>query len=161
MNSNNLVFQPEIYYFVISLIIIFLIFKFYNKSCEYYTNKVVQNKLLNKIHNNKSENQTNAFKANEPLNIKRTLAKNEIKQELSKCISKIREKSSQDIVKSSVYGSNNLQFNLKDMKNDKDDNNIKLLNTKKMARLNCEYFDLNNDLLNKSLLPQHEQLFIT
>ena len=161
MNSNDLVFTSEIYYFIISLIIIFLIFKFYNRSCEYYTNKVIQNKLLHKINNNTLEGNTSAFRAKEPLNIKRTLAKNEIKQELSKCISKIRERSSQDVVKGSVYSSNNLQFNLKDMKNDKDDNNIKLLNTKKMARLNCEYFDLNNDLLNKTLLPHHDQLFIT
>ena len=164
MNDLNKI-NLQVCYFCIALSIIFLLFKLYNKSCDHYQNKVKLSKShfsgLNKknIVNNVNTNRTDNF-IEEPISIKNKLSNTNMVSDLKTCITKIKEKEPHELVLGSTYKSNDIAFNLNDMKNDKDNNNNKIISTKKMARLNCKYFDIDNDALNKSLIPTGE-LFIT
>jgi hypothetical protein len=161
LNNINL----QVYYFCIAVSIIFLLFKLYNKSCDHYKNKVTLSRsnfsALNKkkvVHNVKNDRTDNFIE--EPISIKNKLSNTNMVSDLKTCIKKIKEKKPHEFVLGSTYKSNDVAFNLNDMKNDKDNNNNKIKSTKKMARLNCKYFDIDNDALNKSLIPNGE-LFIT
>tara|TARA_B110000285_G_scaffold127466_1_gene143620 strand:- start:344 stop:817 length:474 start_codon:yes stop_codon:yes gene_type:complete len=156
--------EPQLYYFIIALCIIFLLFKLYNKSCDHYKNQIKThtshfNSLNKKKEVNKIQKSTHNF-IEEPISIKNTLSDTNMVSDLKMCIKKIKEDDPHTFVMGSTYKSNDIAFNLNDMKTDKDDNNNKITSIKKMARLNCKYFDVLNDSLNKSLVP-NGNLFIT
>jgi hypothetical protein len=155
MNNTNKM-NVQLYFFIIALSIIFLLFKLYNKSCDHYKNQV---KVSRSNFSVLTKNRTDKF-IEEPISIKNKLSNTNMVSDLKTCIKKIKEKQPHEFVLGSTYKSNDVAFNLNDMKNDKDNNNNKIKSTKKMARLNCKYFDIDNDALNKSLIPNGE-LFIT
>ena len=56
---------------------------------------------------------------------------------------------------------NQIMFDINEIKEMKDNDSKQLTRTQKIASLNCSYFDLENDAVNKSVLPQNNELFIT
>jgi len=142
-------------YYTIAVVVVILVATLYNKGCENFTTNIVKNNS-----NSNSNTTTNLHSGKVPITIKRALLKNKVENELSQCVRKLRKKPASSFIKGTPYVSNEMAFNLNDMKNDEDDNNIRLKNTKKMARLNCKYFDLDNDTLNQQMVPKEGELFV-
>jgi hypothetical protein len=146
-------------YYTIAVGVVILVATLYNKGCENFTTNILKNKPDTNTNSN-SNTTTNLHNQKVPITIKRALLKNKVENDLSQCIRKLRKKPASSFIKGTPYESNELAFNLNDMKNDEDDNNIRLKNTKKMARLNCKYFDLVNDTINQRIIPKDGELFV-
>ena len=159
MISKDKKINIDFLYYAIAIVVILCVLTLYNKGCENFTSNILKNKS-NKS-NKKSNKSLNLVKSGKvPITIKRSLLKQKVENDLAKCVRKLREKPPYSFVKGTHYETNELAFNLNDMKHDEDDNNKRLKNTKKMARLNCKYFDIENDTLNQQIIPKEGELFI-
>ena len=159
MISKDKKINIDFLYYAIAIVVILCVLTLYNKGCENFTSNILKNKS-NKS-NKKSNKSLNLVKSSKvPITIKRSLLKQKVENDLAKCVRKLREKPPSSFVKGTPYETNEMAFNLNDMKHDEDDNNKRLKNTKKMARLNCKYFDIENDTLNQQIIPKEGELFI-
>ena len=157
MISKDKNINTDFLYYTIAIVIVVCVFTLYNKGCENFISNIIKNKP----NNNKNTGKQTLLKSGKvPITIKRALLKDKVETDLSKCIRDLRKNKASSFVKGTPYESNELAFNLNDMKHDEDDNNIRLKNTKKMARLNCKYFDIDNDSLNHQIMPKQGELFV-
>ena len=162
MISKDKKINADFLYYAIAIVVIVCVITLYKKGCENFTVNILKNKpnKENENDNTKSQSQSLLKSGKVPITIKRSLLKQKVENDLAKCVRKLREKPPSSFVKGTPYETNEMAFNLNDMKHDKDDNNKKLKNTKKMARLNCKYFDLDNDALNQQIIPKEGELFM-
>jgi len=162
MISKDKKINIDFLYYAIAIVVIVCVITLYKKGCENFTSNILKNKpnKVNENENKKSQSQSLLKSGKVPITIKRSLLKQKVENDLAKCVRKLREKSPSSFVKGTPYETNEMAFNLNDMKHDEDDNNKRLKNTKKMARLNCKYFDLENDTLNQQIIPKEGELFI-
>jgi len=162
MISKDKKINVEFLYYAIDIVVIVCVITLYKKGCENFTSNILKNKpnKVNENENTKSKSQSLLKSGKVPITIKRSLLKQKVENDLAKCVRKLREKSPSSFVKGTPYETNEMAFNLNDMKHDEDDNNKRLKNTKKMARLNCKYFDLENDTLNQQIIPKEGELFV-
>ena len=162
MISKDKKINVEFLYYTIAVVVIVCVITLYKKGCENFTANILKNKpnKENENENTKSKSQSLLKSGKVPITIKRSLLKQKVENDLAKCVRKLREKPPSSFVKGTPYETNEMAFNLNDMKHDEDDNNKKLKNTKKMARLNCKYFDLENDALNQQIIPKEGELFV-
>ena len=162
MISKNKKINVEFLYYTIAIIALVSVITLYKKGCENFTANILKNKpdKENENEKTKSKSQSLLKSGKVPITIKRSLLKQKVENDLSKCVRKLREKPPSSFVKGTPYETNEMAFNLNDMKHDDDDNNKRLKNTKKMARLNCKYFDLDNDSLNQQIIPKEGDLFM-
>ena len=164
MISKDKKINVEFLYYTIAVVVIVCVITLYKKGCENFTANILKNKpnKENENENTKSQSQSQSLlkSGKVPITIKRSLLKQKVENDLAKCVRKLREKPPSSFVKGTPYETNEMAFNLNDMKHDEDDNNKKLKNTKKMARLNCKYFDLENDALNQQIIPKEGELFV-
>ena len=78
-------------------------------------------------------------------------------ENLQTCVDKVRDKLAENVNR--VENTSNLHmFNLDEIKNIKDKKNLN--RSQKIATLNCSYWDLDNDAINKLAVPQNGELFI-
>lgn len=127
--------------------------------------------LNNIIYSHKHKNTEN-FSTKQNLNIIKNIPKyienksenyvdseNYVESEnnLGECIKKIRENKAENYNR--MVNTNQIMFDINEIKEIKDNKNPN--RSQKIAALNCSYFDLDNDGLNKSILPQENELFIT
>jgi len=161
MISKDKKINADFLYYAIAIVVIVCVITLYKKGCENFTSNILKNKP-NKENNDKKPNKSlSLLKSGKvPITIKRSLLKQKVENDLAKCVRKLREKPPSSFVKGTPYETNEMAFNLNDMKHDEDDNNKRLKNTKKMARLNCKYFDLENDALNQQIIPKEGELFV-
>ena len=162
MISKDKKINIDFLYYAIAIVVIVCVITLYKKGCENFTSNILKNKpnKENENENTKSKSQSLLKSGKVPITIKRSLLKQKVENDLAKCVRKLREKPPSSFVKGTPYETNEMAFNLNDMKHDEDDNNKRLKNTKKMARLNCKYFDLENDALNQQIIPKEGELFI-
>ena len=162
MISKDKKINADFLYYAIAIVVIVCVITLYKKGCENFTANILKNEpnKENENENTKSQSQSLLKSGKVPITIKRSLLKQKVENDLAKCVRKLREKPPSSFVKGTPYETNEMAFNLNDMKHDKDDNNKKLKNTKKMARLNCKYFDLDNDALNQQIIPKEGELFV-
>ena len=157
MISKDKNINTDFLYYTIAIVVVVCIFTLYNKGCENFISNINKNKL----NNNKNNGKISYLKSGKvPITIKRALLKKKVETDLSRCVKDLRTNKAYNFVKGTPYVSNEIEFNLNDMKHDEDDNNKKLKNTKKMARLNCKYFDIENDTLNQQIIPKEGELFV-
>jgi hypothetical protein len=165
MISKDKNINADFLYYAIAIIVVVCVLTLYNKGCENFTNNILKNKP-NKEKEQEQEKEKpkkslSLLKSGKvPITIKRSLLKQKVENDLAKCVRKLREKPPSSFVKGTPYETNEMAFNLNDMKHDEDDNNKRLKNTKKMARLNCKYFDLDNDAINQQIIPKQGELFV-
>ena len=161
MISKDKKINLEFLYYIIAIIILVCVITLYKKGCENFTANILKNKPNNDNDNDENNKKSlNLVKDGKvPITIKRSLLKQKVENDLAKCVRKLRENPPSSFVRGKSYATNEMAFNLNDMKHDEDDNNKRLKNTKKMARLNCKYFDLENDALNQQIIPKGE-LFV-
>ncbi len=162
MISKDKKINIDFLYYAIAIVVIVCVITLYKKGCENFTSNILKNKpnKVNENENTKSQSQSLLKSGKVPITIKRSLLKQKVENDLAKCVRKLREKPPSSFVKGTPYETNEMAFNLNDMKHDEDDNNKRLKNTKKMARLNCKYFDLENDALNQQIIPKEGELFV-
>ena len=162
MISKDKKINVEFLYYAIAIVVVVCVLTLYNKGCENFTTNILKNKPNKENNNNKNPNKSLSLvkSGKVPITIKGSLLKQKVENDLSKCVRKLREKPPSSFVKGTPYETNEMAFNLNDMKYDEDDNNKRLKNTKKMARLNCKYFDLENDAINKQIIPKEGELFV-
>ena len=161
MISKDKKINVEFLYYAIAIVVVVCVITLYNKGCENFTTNIIKNKSNKENNNKKSNKSISLVKSGKvPITIKRSLLKQKVENDLSKCVRKLRANPPSSFVKGSHYETNEMAFNLNDMKYDEDDNNKRLKNTKKMARLNCKYFDLENDAINKQIIPKEGELFV-
>ena len=162
MISKDKKINVEFLYYTIAVVVIVCVITLYKKGCENFKVNILKNKpnKENENENTKSQSQSLLKSGKVPITIKRSLLKQRVENDLAKCVRKLREKPPSSFVKGTPYETNEMAFNLNDMKHDEDDNNKRLKNTKKMARLNCKYFDLENDALNQQIIPKEGELFV-
>ena len=134
-------------YLPLCLVIIILLFIYYKNDDKHF---------LNNILHKTTEN----FSTKQNLNIIKNIPKF-IKNEdnLEQCVQKIRENKAEKYNR--MVKTNQIMFDINEIKEMKDNDSKQLTRTQKIASLNCSYFDLENDSLNKSVLPQNNELFIT
>ena len=78
-------------------------------------------------------------------------------ENLKTCVDKVRSKIAENVNR--MGNTSNLHmFNLDEIKNIKDKKNLN--RSQKIAALNCSYWDLDNDAINKLAVPQSGELFI-
>ena len=161
MISKDKKINLEFLYYIIAIIVLVCVITLYKKGCENFTANILKNKPNNDNDNDENNKKSlNLVKDGKvPITIKRSLLKQKVENDLAKCVRKLRENPPSSFVRGKSYETNEMAFNLNDMKHDEDDNNKRLKNTKKMARLNCKYFDLENDALNQQIIPKGE-LFV-
>ena len=78
-------------------------------------------------------------------------------ENLKTCVDKVRDKLAENVNRMNT-DSNLHMFNLDEIKNIKDKKNLN--RSQKIAALNCSYWDLDNDAINKLAVPQNGELFI-
>jgi hypothetical protein len=135
---NNIL---QIVFVVVILVFIYL---FYREDNNHYLRNLIYS------HNHKEN-----FR-NQRLQPIKNLTKLE-EEDLKTCVNKVRTKTAENVNRMDV-NSNLHMFNLDDIKNSKDAKNLN--RTQKIATLNCSYWDLDNDAINKYSVPQSGELFI-
>ena len=136
-------------YLPLCLIIIVVLFMYYKNDNKHFLNNI--------IHSHKHKITEN-FLTKQNLNIIKNIPKiNEEEDNLEQCVQKIRENKAETYNR--MVNTNQMTFDINQIKEIK--NNKNPTRTQKIASLNCSYFDLENDAVNKSILPQNNELFIT
>ena len=133
---------------LIVLVSVFIYYKNDNKTFLSIVNSNKKNKNIENIENYSNKQNLDIIK-----NIPRF---NQKEDNMEECIKKIREKKAETFNR--MVNTNQIMFDIQQIKENKNKNN--LTRTQKIASLNCSYFDLDNDALNKTLVPQNNELFI-
>lgn len=148
-------FKKSSIYLPVVLVIIIVLFMYYKNDNKHFLN--------NLFYSHKHKN-TEKFSTKQNLNIIKNIPKinqEEEEDNLEQCIQKIREHKAENYNR--MVNTNQIMFDINQIKEAKNNNNNNnnLTRTQKIASLNCSYFDLENDAVNKSLVPQNNELFIT
>ena len=133
---------------LIVLVLVFIYYKNENKTFLSIVNSNKKNKNIENIENYSNKQNLDIIK-----NIPRF---NQKEDNMEECIKKIREKKAESFNR--MVNTNQIMFDIQQIKENKNKND--LTRTQKIASLNCSYFDLDNDALNKTLVPQNNELFI-
>ena len=140
-------------YIPLLLIVLVLVFIYYKNESKAFLNIINYNKNNKNIEN--IENYSNKQNLDIIKNIPRF---NQKEDNMEECIKKIREKKAESFNR--MVNTNQIMFDIQQIKENKNKNKNDLTRTQKIASLNCSYFDLDNDALNKTLVPQNNELFI-
>lgn len=152
-------FKKSSIYLPVVLVIIIVLFMYYKNDNNHFLNNI--------LHSHKHKTTEN-FSTKQNLNIIKNIPKyiesesesqNYVESEhnLGECIKKIRENKAENYNR--MVNTNQIMFDINEIKEAKNNKNPN--RSQKIAALNCSYFDLDNDVLNKSILPQENELFIT